>query len=99
MFIKSEREYLLGTLSLSPTHKRVLDHRIKKKINNFYQNEFPLIQKLSVNNFSNNVTKFSNKKIISEGMRSPIYEGKQSLERGTNPRPNAYDALIQSENL
>ncbi len=70
----------------SYAHKRVLDHRIKKKINKFYKKESPLIQ-------NSTVTEFSNNKTIYEAMRSPIYEGKQSLERGTNPRPNAYEAF------
>ncbi len=92
MLSKTERAYLTGVFSPSYAHKRVLDHRIKKKINEFYKNEFPLIQKSSVTNFSN-ITEFSNNKITCEAMRSPFSEGKRSLERGTNPRPNAYEAF------
>ena len=92
MLSKTERAYLTGVFSPSYAHKRVLDHRIKKKINEFYKNELPLIQNSTVTDFSN-VTKFSNNKIICEATRSPIYEGKQSLERGTSPRPNAYEAF------
>jgi hypothetical protein len=92
MFSKSERNYILGTFFPSESHKRVLNHRIKKKINEFYKNEFELIQKFSVTKISN-ITEFSNNKIISEGTRSPFSEGKRSLERGTNPRPNAYEAF------
>ena len=93
MLSKSERDYLSGSFSPSYAHKRVLDHRIKKKINDFYKNEFPLIEKFFVSDFSNTVTEFSNNKIISEGMRSPVYEVKQSLGRDLNPRPNAYEAF------
>jgi hypothetical protein len=93
MLSKTERDYLSGVFCPSYAHKRVLDHRIKKKINEFYKNELPLIQKFSVNDSSNNVTEFSNNKIICEAMRSPIYEVNESLERGTNPRPNAYEAF------
>ncbi len=92
MFSKAERNYLLGSFSPSYAHKRVLDHRIKKKINEFYRNEFPLIQKFSVTKISN-ITEFSNNKIICEATRSPFSDGNQSLERGTNPRPNAYEAF------
>ena len=93
MLSKTERDYLSGSFSPSYAHKRVLDHRIKKKINEFYNNEFPLIEKFSVNDFSNNVTEFSNNKIICKATRSPISEGKRSLGRDTNPRPNAYEAF------
>ena len=61
MFSKTEREYLSGVFSPSYAHKRVLDHRIKKKIKEFYKNELPLIQNSSVNDFSNTVTESSNK--------------------------------------
>ncbi len=93
MFSKTERDYLSGSFSPSYAHKRVLDHRIKKKINEFYKKELPLIQNSSVRDFSNTVTDFSNNKITCEAMRSPIYEVNESLERGTNPRPNAYEAF------
>ena len=93
MFSKTELDYLSGTLSPSSAHKRVLDHRIKKKINEFYKNEYSLIQNSSVIDFSNTVTEFSNNKIICEAMRSPIYEGKQSLGCDSITRPNAYEAF------
>ncbi len=93
MLSKTERNYLLGIISPSYAHKRVLDHKIKKKIELFYKNELTLIQNSNVIDFGNTVTEFSNNKITCEAMRSPIYEGNQSLERGTNPRPNAYEAF------
>ena len=93
MLSKTEREYLLGMFFPSSTHKRVLDHRIKKKINEFYKNELPLIQNSSVIDFSNTVTEFSNNKIICEATRSPFSEGKRSLGCDTSTRPNAYEAF------
>ena len=48
MLSKTERGYLSGVYTPSYAHKRVLDHRIKKKINEFYKNEYSLIQKFSV---------------------------------------------------
>ena len=93
MFSKTERDYLMCKVTPSYAHKRVLDHRIKKKISDFYKNEYPLIEKFSVNNFSNNVTEFSNNKIICEATRSPFSEGKRSLGRDTSTRPNAYEAF------
>ena len=93
MLSKTERDYLSGSFTPSYAHKRVLDHRIKKKINEFYKKDFPLIEKFSVNDFSNNVTEFSNKKKICEATHRPFSEGMQSLGRDLNPRPNAYEAF------
>jgi hypothetical protein len=92
MLSKTEKKYLNGTYSPSKSYKRYLNHKIKKKIKEFYQIELPLIQNSNVSDFAN-VSEFTNNRIISEGTRSPIYEGKRSLERGTNPRPNAYEAF------
>ncbi len=94
MFSKTERDYLLGNYMPSISHRRVLNHRIRNKIKEYYTQEYPIIQ--NVTEFSNAVTEFSNtsnNEIISEGTRSPIYEENKSLERGTNPRPNAYEAF------
>ncbi len=93
MLSKTEKKYLCGEYSPSKSHKRFLNHKIKKKIKEFYQFELPLIKNSSVSDFTNSVSEFTNNKIICEATRSPIYEGKQSLERGTNPRPNAYEAF------
>jgi hypothetical protein len=83
MFSKKEREYILGEYIPSVTHKRVLNHRIKNKIKEYYSLELPIIQ--NVTEFSNAITEFSN--------TSTKDITKQSLERGTNPRPNAYEAF------
>jgi hypothetical protein len=89
---KTEKKYLCGEYTPSKSYKRFLDHKIKKKIKEFYQKELPLIQNSNVSDFAN-ISEFANNKIISEGTRSPIYEVNESLERGTNPRPNAYEAF------
>ncbi len=93
MLSKTERKYLSGEYYPSKSHKRFLNHKIKKKIKEFFQQELPLIQNSSVSDFANTVSDFANNNLIAEGTRSPISEGKRSLERGTNPRPNAYEAF------
>jgi hypothetical protein len=93
MLSKTEKKYLCGEYIPSKSHKRFLNHKIKKKIKEFYQEELSLIQNSSVSDFANTVSEFSNNKIICEATRSPFSEGKRSLERGTNPRPNAYEAF------
>ena len=59
MLSKTEREYLSGTYSPSYAHKRFLDHKIKRKIKEFYQLELPLIQNATVGNFATNVSEFA----------------------------------------
>ena len=83
MFSKTERDYLLGEYTPSVTHKRVLNHRIKNKIKEYYSHELPLIQ--NITEFSNAITEFSN--------TSVNHNTKQSLGRDLNPRPNAYEAF------
>jgi hypothetical protein len=83
MLSKTERDYLSGEYIPSTIHKRVLNHRIKNKIKEYYALELPIIQK--VTKFRNIITKFSN--------TSNNNITNQSLERGTSPRPNAYEAF------
>jgi hypothetical protein len=83
MLSKTERNYLSGNYIPSITHRRVLNYRIRNKIKEFYSNELPIIQ--NITEFSNTVTEFSN--------TSSNHIKNQSLERGTNPRPNAYEAF------
>ena len=83
MLSKTERNYLSGKYIPSITHRRVLNHRIRNKIKEYYMLELPIIQ--NVTEFSNTVTEFSN------GINNNLT--KQSLGRGTNPRPNAYEAF------
>ena len=92
MFSKTEKEYLNGKYFPSKEYKRFLDHKIKKKIKEFYQFELPLIRDSSVSDFSN-VSEFTNNKTICEATRSPIYEGNESLDRDSISRPNAYEAF------
>ena len=82
MFSKTERDYILGNYVPSISHRRVLNHRIRNKIKE-YNALLPMIQ--NVTEFSNAVTEFSN--TSNNNIR------KRSLERGTNPRPNAYEAF------
>ena len=93
MLSKTEKEYLSGEYHPSESHKRFLNHKIKKKIKEFYQIELPLIQNSSVSDFYNIVSEFTNNKIICEATRSPNSEGMRSLGRGSITRPNAYEAF------
>ena len=83
MFSKTEKDYLLGKITPNFVHKRMLNHRIKNKIKEFYLLELPLIQ--SVTEFSNAITEYSNK--------SAHNSSETSLGRDLNPRPNAYEAF------
>ena len=89
MLSKTERDYILGNYIPSITHRRVLNHRIRNKIKEYYTQELPIMQ--NVTEFSNAITEFSN--------TSRFNITKRSLERGTNPRPNAYEALIHFNNF
>jgi hypothetical protein len=60
MLSKTERSYISGIFSPTYAHKRVLDHRINKKLKDFFRLELPLIQNSSVTDFSNSVTEFTN---------------------------------------
>ena len=92
MLSKTEKEYMLGNYVPTKNHKRVLDHRINKKLIDFFRLELPLIQNSVVTDFRN-ITKFSNTKLIAEGTRSPFSEGKRSLGCASTTRPNAYEAF------
>ena len=60
MLSKTEREYLSGNYNPSKTHKLFQNHKIKKKLKEFYQLELPLIQNSSVSDFANVVSEFTN---------------------------------------
>ena len=83
MLSKTERDYILGNYIPSISHRRVLNHRIKNKIKEYYTQDYPIIQ--NITEFSNAITEFSN--------TSVNHKRKQSLGRDTNPRPNAYEAF------
>lgn len=81
MLSKTEREFLQGSYKPSASHKRFLRYKIKKKLREFYQFELPLLQNTNVSEFTNtSLRDVANK----------------SLGRGTNPRPNAYETLNQT---
>jgi hypothetical protein len=85
MFSKTEREFLQGKNNPTNAHKRFLKYKIKKKLKEFYQFELPLLQNTNVSEFANGVSEFTHMS-RSDGIL-------ESLERGTNPRPNAYEAF------
>ncbi len=89
MLSKTERDYLTGRLETSKTYRRVLEHRIRNKLKDFYMLELPLIEKSGITEFRNVVTKNSNAEAIlyqklkgEEGIRTPI----DSLCRRTHSR-------------
>ncbi len=85
MLSKTEKQFLEGNYAPSASHRRFLKHKINKKLKKFYQIELPLLQKTNVSEFTNGVSEFTN-----TSRSDSILE---SLERGTNPRPNAYEAF------
>ena len=85
MFSKTERGFLQGDYEPSASHRRFLRYKIKKKLKEFYKFELPLLQNTNVSEFTNTISEFANTS-RSDG-------NYQSLERGTNPRPNAYEAF------
>ncbi len=84
MFSKTERNYLSGKYIPSISHQRVLNHRIKNKIKEFYMLELPILQ--NITEFSNIITEFTN-----EMNNNSIKTG--SLGRDSISRPNAYEAF------
>ncbi len=85
MFSKTEREFLQGGYLPSDGHRRYLRHKINKKLKEFYRFELPVLHNTNVSEFANTISEFTNAS-RSDG-------NYQSLERGTNPRPNAYEAF------
>ncbi len=69
MFSKTERKFLQGNYEISASHRRFLRYKIKKKLQEFYKIELPLLQNTSVSEFTNTSRSDGNY---------------QSLERGTN---------------
>jgi hypothetical protein len=85
MLSKTEKQFLEGNYAPSANHRRFLRHNINKKLKEFYELELPLLQNTNVSEFTNGVSEFTNRS-RSDGIL-------ESLERGTNPRPNAYEAF------
>ena len=84
MLSKTERDYLSGEYIPSRSHQRVLNHRIKNKIKEFYMLELPIIQ--NVTEFSNIITEFTNNTNNNSSKSG-------SLGRDSITRPNAYEAF------
>ena len=60
MLSKTERQYLQGNFIPTNAHKRVLNHKIRKKLQTLLKLELPLMQNSYVTEISNYVTKFDN---------------------------------------
>ena len=98
MLSKTEREYLSKKYLPSDSHKRVLDHKIRKKIKEFFMLELPLIQGSSVTDFGNLVTEFSNAFYSETQMFVPQAQercGHRDLNPGNGlGRPAYYQAIL-----
>ncbi len=57
---ETEREYLSGKYLPSKSHRRLLNHRIRNKLQKFLMLELPIVQGSGVTDFGNTVTEFSN---------------------------------------
>ena len=60
MLSKVERDYLSGKITLPKSYERVLRHRIKTKLKQFFMLELPLIQKAGITEFYNGITRNNN---------------------------------------
>jgi len=60
MLSRREREYLQGNFIPNNAHKRVLNHKIRKKLQAFMKFELPLIKNSHVTEISNYVALFGN---------------------------------------
>ena len=69
MLSRKEREYLQGNFIPTNAHKRVLNHKIRKKLQTLLKLELPLMQNSYVTEISNYVTKFGN--VNSQNMEVP----------------------------
>ena len=69
MLSKTEREYLQGNYIPTNAHKRVLNHKIRKKLQTLIKLELPLMKNSPVIEISNYVTKFDN--VNSQNMEVP----------------------------
>ena len=93
MLSKREREYLSGDLKVSKQYRRVLEYRIREKLNQFITKDLTLLQKTNVTEFRNSITGFSNSKALNTTVERTNSIIKSSLERDSISRPNAYEAF------
>ena len=79
-----ERNYLTNAEQLPKSYGYILEHRIKKKLRQFYRLELPLIEQ------STNLTEFH--KNLTENNKI-----EERARRDSNPRPNAPQAFALSK--
>jgi len=60
MLSKTERDYLSGNLDATKSYKRVLKHRIREKLKQFFEEELPLLEKRGITEFYNGITENNN---------------------------------------
>jgi len=60
MFSRKERDYLLQKLKITKSYERVLKHRIREKLKQFYEVELQLLEKRGITEFYNGITKNNN---------------------------------------
>ena len=70
MLSKKERDYLSKKTEFQKSYGRVLRHRIKQKLKNFYMLEMPLIQKSGITEFYNDITKNNNATVKDHKLRA-----------------------------
>ena len=95
---KSEKDWLVGSKSISKTYEYKIKSTIRKKLNTLYNFELPLIQNSPV--FSNDLTVFSKDLtafskveypiISTESPQMQIQTQKSSLGRDLDPGPLPY---------
>jgi len=61
MLSKAERDYL-SEVKTTKSYDRVLKHRIRKKLKQFFEVELPLLDKRGITEFYNDITKINNAK-------------------------------------
>ena len=70
MFSKIERDYLVGKLDGSRSYERVLKHRVKNKLKQFFMLELPLLQKAGITEFYNGITEINNATVKDHKLRA-----------------------------
>jgi len=79
VFSKKELEFLSKPEGISGSYRRVLRHRIREKLKEFYKVEQPLLEERGITEFYNGITENHNEK--------------ERARRDSNPRPNAPQAF------
>ena len=85
MLSKKERDYISGKLDVSSVYARVIEHRIKKKLERFFRLEMPMImQNHTVTEFCNKITKNSNLEEVNEKPEGCLIVGAAGFEPATS---------------